>query len=591
MPTEDSVEIFSWTDMFRALWYFLKGRRAQAVGWQALITTVYIIEVFVPPYAIARLSQLLLGLRPGDPTKAFFIYAILFGSLLSILGVSRNLSRLRMRKISIELGYEARVEGFERLMDFSYAWHQEESSGVRVQRITTGVSDLRQLWNKLYLSGINLVASLVGSFALFTLVNWSVGVFFAVYVGSIFSIERLFNKRFYQVSDQENAASEKTSGTYFESASNALTVKALGVQKGIKQSVVRSEQQSKDRALQTSALDSRKYRMYQAVRGVGAIVFLSLVGHQVLTGALAAPFFLTYYLYFMQVSGDAISFGDFVSDLTDVRAGIGRMMPIYWAKQEVEGTRSIAPTWKRLVLDKVSFSYPGSSAPALQNVSMSVERGQKVGIAGRSGEGKSTLVKLLLSVYRPDSGSIEIGGVPLQDVRTDERVHRISAVLQETELFSLSLRENITVFRGDDARRMEMAIKVAQLEELVAELPEGIETQIGEKGYKLSGGQRQRVGIARAVYARSDIIVMDEATSSLDSATEAAVQQGIEQELGGRTLVMIAHRLSTLQHADVIHFVAGGSIVESGTFDELIALPDGLFRQQYELQNRQGKNA
>jgi ABC-type multidrug transport system fused ATPase/permease subunit len=184
-----------------------------------------------------------------------------------------------------------------------------------------------------------------------------------------------------------------------------------------------------------------------------------------------------------------------------------------------------------LELKNVSFTYPGSNEAALNNLSMSIGRGQKIGIAGRSGEGKSTLAKLLLSVYAPTKGTISIGGISLVEAKSAERIHRISAVLQETELFSLTLRENIEVFRGSDPERMDMAIRVAQLEDMVAELPKGMETPIGEKGYKLSGGQRQRVGIARAVYAHSDIIMMDEATSSLDSATGVAVQEGIEREL------------------------------------------------------------
>lgn len=587
---EASSRSFSWLDMYRALWYFLKGRRARALSWQILITTIFVFEVFVPPYAIARLSELLISYKSGGSTRLFFVYAVGLGLGLGLAGVGRNYSRLKMRMISIEIGYDARVEGFERLMNFSYAWHQEENSGVRVQRITTGVNDLTQLWNKLYLSGINLVASLVGTFALFALVNWSVALFFAVYLITILSIEWYFNHRIFQMSDRENAASEKTSGTYYESASNALTVKALGVQEGIKQSVIRSESQARIRAAQSASLKSMKYRLYQVVGGVGAAIFLTLVGGHVLNGTLAAPFFLAYYMYFSRMREDTVSFGDFVTDLADLRAGIGRMMPIFWTKMQAEGSARIPHNWKKIELKNVTFTYPGSSNPALNGLNMSIARGQKIGIVGRSGEGKSTLARLLLSVYTPEQGCITIGGVSLTDVASTDRIHRISAVLQETELFSLSLRENIEVFRGSDPERMEMAIRVAQLQDMIAELPEGIETQIGEKGYKLSGGQRQRVGIARAVYARSDIIVMDEATSALDSATEVAVQRCIEEELNGRTVIMIAHRLSTLRSADVIYYLANGNIVESGSFSELLGLEDGMFRAQYELQLREEPN-
>lgn len=579
---------FSWTEMLRALWYFVKDRRAEAIMWQTLITLNYLIAVFVPPYAIAKLSQLLIANRSVDSFRVFVIYSILLGLGYGLLGVGRNYFRLKMRLISIKIAYEARVEGFERLMNFSYAWHQEENSGIRVQRITTGVKDLTTLWNTLYLTGVNLFASLFATFALFTLVNWTVGLFFAAYIVIILSIERYFNHKVFHVSNLENAASEKTSGTYFESASNALTVKALGVQDGIKQSVMQNEKYAKERSAEAASVKSVKYRIYQIVMGIGMASFLILVGSHVLNGSLAAPFFLTYYVYYNQMSGNVVSFGDFITDMADLRAGIGRMMPIYWTRLQTEGSASIPVSWKKIELNKVTFRYPGSEKPALNDIDMRIYRGQKVGIAGPSGGGKSTLAKLLLSVYSADSGSLMVGGVALSDVHSAERVHRISAVLQETELFSLSLRENIEVFRGSDAKRMEMAIRVAQLEEMVTELPNGLETQIGEKGYKLSGGQRQRVGIARAVFASSDIIVMDEATSALDSATEVAVQKEIEKELKGRTVIMIAHRLSTLRHVDTVYYIADGKIAESGTFDELIKLENGLFRNLYELQLRQG---
>jgi ABC-type multidrug transport system fused ATPase/permease subunit len=576
-------ETFTWYDMFRALWYFLKGRRLRFLGLVAIgIFTVG--TLLLGPYVLGLLGKMLMAHQPWEPTRQFYLYIVALGVITASLGFIRNSSRQGLKNLRIEIGYDARVEGFERLMGFSYAWHQEENSGVRVQRITTGVTDLLQLISMVYRNGVDTLVSMFGIFTLFFFVNWSLSLVCLMYVFSVFMTEAFFNKRMQLLSDKENAAGELTSGTYYESASNALTVKALGVQEGVRQSVIRSERKAKDQAKQTAKLGSYKYRVYVIMRGIGLSVFLSLVAHQVFLGALAASFFIPYYVYYYQLSDAVSKFSDLMSDLVDVKAGIGRMMPIYWTDIATEGTLHIPAGWKKIELKDVCFSYPGSSVEALKGVVMSISRGQKIGIAGRSGEGKSTLAKLLLSVYPPDSGLLTIGGVPLSETLSADRVHRISAVLQETELFSLTLRENVEVFRGSDDRRMEMAIRVAQLGELIAELPEGLETQIGEKGYKLSGGQRQRVGIARAVYAHSDIIVMDEATSSLDSTTEAAVQNAIEEDLGGRTLIMIAHRLSTLRHADAIYFIADGRVAESGTFEELIAIPGGLFREQYELQ-------
>jgi ABC-type multidrug transport system fused ATPase/permease subunit len=581
--SDTAVENFSWIDMFRALWYFLKGHRLRFIT-QLTIGIIAVAVMLYPPYALGLLGQMLLAHKAGESTKMFYVYVAALGSGMAVLGLIRNISRQKLKNLRIEVGYETRVEGFERLMNFSYAWHQEENSGVRVQRITTGVNDLRQLISMVYRDGVDTVVSSVGVFSLFFFVNWSVALVFAAYMTIVYFTESHFNAQLQRLSNQENAASEQTSGTYYESASNALTVKALGVQDGVKRSVIRSEQLSKERSPQTSKINSQKYLVYQLLRGFGLSIFLALVARQVFAGTLSAPFFITYYFYYYRMSDAASSFGDLMSDAVDVRAGIGRMMPIFWANTQVEGTARIPETWKSLELKNVSFTYPGSNEAALNNLSMSIGRGQKIGIAGRSGEGKSTLAKLLLSVYAPTKGTISIGGISLVEAKSAERIHRISAVLQETELFSLTLRENIEVFRGSDPERMDMAIRVAQLGDMVAELPKGMETPIGEKGYKLSGGQRQRVGIARAVYAHSDIIMMDEATSSLDSASEVAVQEGIERELKGRTVIMIAHRLSTLRNADIIYFVADGAIAESGSFDELVAKENGLFRAQYELQ-------
>ena len=588
--TPDSSAVnFSWTDMLRAFWYFLRGRRLRFVVFM-LIGLAAVSGLLLAPYMLGVLGKMLLAHKPGESTTKFYEYVVVMGLAVASLGIIRNLSRQQLKKMRIEIGYDARVEGFERLMSFSYAWHQEENSGVRVQRITTGVNDLLIFIAMVYRNGADTIVSLVGIFSIFFFVNWILALVFLGYVACVVATELYFNKRLQLLSDQENAAGEQTSGTYYESASNALTVKALGVQEGIKQSVVRSEQEAKERAHQTARLGSQKYLVYIMLRGVGLSIFLSLVAHQVFAGTLAAPFFLAYYVYYYQMSDAAGNFSDLMTDLVDVRAGIGRMMPIYWTQTEREGTLRLPADWKKLELNQVSFTYPGASEPSLKNVNMSIPRGQKVGIAGRSGEGKSTLAKLILSVYPPSEGSITIGGVSLVEARSADRVHKISAVLQETELFSLSLWENIEVFRGGDSKRMEMAVRVAQLETMLAELPKGLETAIGEKGYKLSGGQRQRVGIARAVYAHSDIIMMDEATSSLDSTTELAVQQGIEVELKGRTVIMIAHRLSTLRGVDVIYFIENGQIAESGSFDELIAKENGLFRAQYDLQQRQSNN-
>src|SRR4029079_4808525 len=176
------------------------------------------------------------------------------------------------------------------------------------------------------------------------------------------------------------------------------------------------------------------------------------------------------------------------------------------------------------------------------------KRGEIVGVAGHSGSGKSTLIKLLLGLYHLDRGSLGVGGVPVVEIQHEQLVSNVSVVLQETELFNFSLRENITMMRDVSPALMERACEIACLGDVIAGLPEGLDTLIGERGYALSGGERQRVGIARALCRNASILLLDEATSALDSTTEQIVMQRLMAEHSAdRTMIIIAHRISTLK--------------------------------------------
>ncbi len=222
----------------------------------------------------------------------------------------------------------------------------------------------------------------------------------------------------------------------------------------------------------------------------------------------------------------------------------------------------------------VSFRYPGSKLQALDGVSLTIARNQTVGIVGSTGSGKTTLVDLLLGLYEPDEGRMAVDGVVLDESTIPRWRRQVGYVPQHIFLADDTVTGNIAFGVPDDEidqRRVEQAARVASLHELVATLPEGYRTVVGERGVRLSGGQRQRIGIARALYHDPDVLVLDEATSALDGVTETAVMDAIRELAGQKTIVLIAHRLTTVERADRIFMIEDGRVVDEGTYAELLA--------------------
>ncbi len=253
---------------------------------------------------------------------------------------------------------------------------------------------------------------------------------------------------------------------------------------------------------------------------------------------------------------------------------------------DAEAARPLAVPGGEVRFDQVTFHYGLHAAPLFRDLDVTIPAGQRVGLVGPSGSGKTTFVKLLQRLYDVTGGRVLIDGHDVREVAQASLRQQIAIVQQEPILFHRTLAENIAYARPDaTAAEIEQAARLANADGFIARLPKGYRTLVGERGVKLSGGERQRVAIARAFLADAPILILDEATSSLDSESEAAIQEAMERLMQGRTALVIAHRLSTVRAMDRILVFEHGRIVEDGRHDTLLTRPNGRYRRLFERQS------
>ena len=311
-------------------------------------------------------------------------------------------------------------------------------------------------------------------------------------------------------------------------------------------------------------------------------VVLWVGGRLVLEGALTPGELVSFLLYTLIVAGAIGAFTGLYSELQEALGASQRIFDLLEEPIEVpEQATPIAPVVREgsVLFDDVSFTYPGRDMEVLHEVNLVIAPGETVALVGPSGAGKSTLTQLIPRFYDVSSGEVLVDGVDVRLQGLSELRSELAAVPQEVQLFSGTIAENLRVGRPD-ATDLELvaAAETANAHDFVVAFPDGYDTVVGERGVQLSGGQRQRVAIARAVLADPRVLILDEATSSLDSESEALVQDALDRLMEDRTTIVIAHRLSTVRAADRIVVLAGGSIAEEGTHDELVAR-NGLYTE------------
>ena len=323
------------------------------------------------------------------------------------------------------------------------------------------------------------------------------------------------------------------------------------------------------------------------IASCGIAIVLSYGTNLITSGQMTAGSFASFVTSLLLLYKPVKTLGGTLTGIQTIFVAMGRVFELFDLKPAIQDKRDaieLKGLNDKIEMQNVWFEYvPG--LPVLKNLSLTVNKDETLAIVGNSGGGKSTLVNLLPRFYDIKSGSIRIDGIDIRDFTINSLRHNIAMVFQDNFLFSGTIRENILMGNPEASEdELNQAIESAHLQEMIADLPDGLDTLLGERGLTLSGGQRQRVAIARAMIKNTPIVILDEATSALDNKSEAIVQKALDNLIQNKTVFVIAHRLSTIKNADRIAVINEGELVELGNHDELMSIPNGQYKALYEMQ-------
>jgi ATP-binding cassette subfamily B protein len=514
---------------------------------------------------------------------ALAVFLLALVALVLLAGVVSDYVRTQVSESVLK---SLRERMFAQLQVLSHRFYSRMDTGDIISRFTSDLRSVEQALTNTLSSGLFLILSLILSTVHILLIDWTLAVIVLVSLPLFFVSTRLLGppaQRASQTYSERNAA---VTGVLQEDLAAQPVVKAFNLQATMFQRFSSQAQElyrSAVRLFFLSSLFGVSANLLTALVQVGV---LGLGGFFVIQGRMPLGSLFEFLALLGLVIGPVQSLTGILQSIQIATASMDRVEEILNAEPDVRDAPNAAtagPLRRGLAFEGVSFSYRGDQ-PQLDGVTLEVPAGTSAAFVGPSGSGKSTLISLLTRFYDPDSGRILLDGVDARSVSLRSLRQQIAVVAQESFLFNTSIRENIRFGREDatDAE-VEEAARLAEIEEIIQQLPQGYETVVGERGGNLSGGQRQRLAIARGIIRHPSILILDEATSALDPRTENAINHTLSSLARGRTTISVTHRLATAAAADRIFVLDNGRIVESGSHDDLMQA-DGLYRRMYEEQ-------
>ncbi len=534
------------------------------------------------------LERLVGGLIPlGAPMDALRNVLLILFAVFLVKNIALYVQMYTVAVIEQLVTRDLRNQIYEHLMELDLGFFQRTRSGQIISRITNDVDQLRTLVTRNLADGLSKLIQTLVFFGVLLIISWQLTLATLVALPLMVGLWNRFRDRIWKgVLKVWNAVGELSSHIQ-ETVGGVRLVKASGAEH------YESERfRALTRKHYKAVVRNERWRQFfppanEMIIATALLAVLWFGSHLVLVeGTLAPDAFIAFTVMAARILSPVKWLARFPSLVQPGLAASQRAFELVDAEPEVTDRRGAVPALgfsRSIRLERVDFGYePGE--PVLDGVDLEIRRGEVVALVGPSGSGKTTIANLVPRFYDPTAGRITLDGQDIRDLEVRGLRSLMAIVTQETILFHDTVRANIAYGLGDVSREsLEAAARAAHAHEFIAQLPDGYETVLGERGTRLSGGQRQRIAIARALLRDAPILILDEATSALDTESETLVQEAIDRLMADRTVLVIAHRLSTVRKADRIALMQAGRIVDQGTHQELIKRP-GPYRRLYQLQ-------
>ena len=550
---------------------------SRAAGFVLPYSTKYVLDDVLPNRDIRMLGYIALAGLAATIVQSITGYA-----LSQVVSVAAQQAIARLRE---------EVQGH--LIRLPVKFFDSTKSGVLVSRVMSDPEGIRNLIGTGLIQLTGGIVSAIAALGVLFYLNWRLTAATIVFLAMFGVVMSIAFKRLRPIFRERSVITAEVTGRLTETLGGIRLIKVYTAEEREKAVFGQGVQKLFQNIAKTITGTSLTGTLGLAVVGVIGLIAMYVGGRDVINGDMTVGSLITFVFFIVMVTAPLIQIASIGTQITEAFAGLDRIRELRdmaTEDQEDANKTSVPSVVGRVEFDHVSFEYDAGN-PVLKDVSFTAPAGTTTALVGSSGSGKSTMISLIMAFAQPQQGQIKVDGTPVSDLKLREFRRHLGVVMQDNFLFDGTVMENIAFTKPGATKEEVMAVaKIANAHDFIQGFPQQYDTIVGERGVKLSGGQRQRVAIARAILADPRVLILDEATSSLDSESEHLIQEGLRRLRAGRTTFVIAHRLSTITSAEQILVLEHGQIVERGTHQELLAVGGryrDLYNRQYQLEQDQ----
>ncbi len=549
------------------------------------------IPLLIPLLIMHVIDNIILadGLTADDRMSMLFNIMIIFGIVFIFLRPPVEYFRQYLAQwTSNRILYDIREKLYKHLQELSPKFYSENKVGEVISRVINDVEQTKDfIMTGLMNIWLDLVTVVIALIIMYNINAELTFVSMLIFPFYIFGIYYFFG-RLRRLMRRRSQALAEVQGFLHERISGINVIKSFAVEKHEEERFAVKNNNFLTKATDHARWNAKSFAVVNTITDIGPLLVIGYGAYQVLGGSLTVGALAAFVAYLERLYGPLRRLVSSSTTLTQSIASMDRVFQLFDEKYDVtdrEGARPLAISRGGIEFQDVGFGYDGTSTDTLNHINFNTSPGQTVAFVGMSGGGKSTLVSLIPRFYDVTSGKIKIDGIDIRDYTIESLRNNIGIVMQDNILFSDSVKENIMLaMPGATDEQVVEAAKAANAHDFIMSLPEGYDTEVGERGVKLSGGQKQRIAIARVFLKNPPILILDEATSALDLESESIIQDTLLKLSKDRTTIVVAHRLSTITHADTIYVMREGTIAERGTHRELLD-KRGVYYDLYSIQD------